>query len=46
MRVRYAARKPEQVGEFHSEGRDGVLLDLDDPRTFAMRSTEWAGQIC
>ncbi|PHV64851.1 NmrA family NAD(P)-binding protein [Williamsia muralis] len=35
VRVRYGARKPEQVDKLLSEGRDAVLLDLDDPRTFA-----------
>jgi NAD(P)H dehydrogenase (quinone) len=35
VRVRYAARKPEQVDELRSAGRDAALLDLDDPRTFA-----------
>lgn len=35
VHVRYTARKPEQVGKLRSEGRDAVLLDLDDPRTFA-----------
>ncbi|WP_179090816.1 NmrA family NAD(P)-binding protein [Rhodococcus sp. D-1] len=34
-RVRYAARKPEQVDELHAAGRDAVRLDLDDPSTFA-----------
>jgi uncharacterized protein YbjT (DUF2867 family) len=35
VRVRYAARKPEQVDELRAAGRDAVHLDLDDPRTFA-----------
>ncbi|MGW6332942.1 NmrA family NAD(P)-binding protein [Nocardia rhamnosiphila] len=35
VHVRYAARKPEQIDKLRSEGRDPVLLDLDDPRTFA-----------
>lgn len=35
VRVRYAARKPEQVNELRSTGRDAVRLDLDDPSTFA-----------
>jgi NAD(P)H dehydrogenase (quinone) len=35
VRVRYAARKPEQVDELRAAGRDSVLLDLDDPSTFA-----------
>jgi NAD(P)H dehydrogenase (quinone) len=35
VRVRYAARKPEQVEEMQAAGRDAVRLDLDDPRTFA-----------
>lgn len=35
VRVRYAARKPEQVNELRAAGRDAVLLDLDDPSTFA-----------
>lgn len=35
VRVRYAARKPEQVEELRAAGRDAVRLDLDDPGTFA-----------
>lgn len=35
VRVRYGARKPEQVDTLRAAGRDAVLLDLDDPRTFA-----------
>lgn len=35
VRVRYAARKPGQVDELRAAGRDAVLLDLDDPSTFA-----------
>jgi NAD(P)H dehydrogenase (quinone) len=35
VRVRYAAHKPEQVEELRAAGRDAVLLDLDDPSTFA-----------
>jgi NAD(P)H dehydrogenase (quinone) len=35
VRVRYAARKPEQVEEMRAAGRDAVRLDLDDPSTFA-----------
>jgi NAD(P)H dehydrogenase (quinone) len=35
VRVRYAARKPEQVDELQTAGRDAVRLDLDDPSTFA-----------
>jgi NAD(P)H dehydrogenase (quinone) len=35
IRVRYAARKPEQVNELRAAGRDAVRLDLDDPSTFA-----------
>jgi NAD(P)H dehydrogenase (quinone) len=35
VRVRYAARKPEQVDEMRTAGRDAVRLDLDDPSTFA-----------
>lgn len=35
VRVRYAARKPEQVKELRAVGRDAVRLDLDDPSTFA-----------
>lgn len=29
VRVRYAARKPEQVDELRAAGRDAVRLDLD-----------------
>jgi uncharacterized protein YbjT (DUF2867 family) len=35
VHVRLAARKPNQVERLRAEGRDAVLLDLDDPRTFA-----------
>jgi NAD(P)H dehydrogenase (quinone) len=35
VRVRYAARKAEQVDEMRAAGRDAVRLDLDDPSTFA-----------
>jgi NAD(P)H dehydrogenase (quinone) len=35
VRVRYAARKTEQVDELRAAGRDAVRLDLDDPSTFA-----------
>jgi len=35
VHVRFAARRPEQVERLRAEGRDAVLLDLDDPRTFA-----------
>jgi NAD(P)H dehydrogenase (quinone) len=35
VHVRLAARRPEQVELFRTEGRDAVLLDLDDPGTFA-----------
>jgi uncharacterized protein YbjT (DUF2867 family) len=35
VRVRLAARKPEQVERLRARGRDAVLLDLDEPRTFA-----------
>jgi NAD(P)H dehydrogenase (quinone) len=35
VRVRYAARKPEQVDDLRAAGRDAVRLDLDDPGTFA-----------
>jgi NAD(P)H dehydrogenase (quinone) len=35
VRVRYAARKLEQVDELRASGRDAAHLDLDDPRTFA-----------
>jgi NAD(P)H dehydrogenase (quinone) len=35
VRVRYAARKPEQVDQLSAAGRDAVRLDLDDPSTFA-----------
>ncbi|MGZ3393785.1 MAG: SDR family oxidoreductase [Isosphaeraceae bacterium] len=34
VQVRLAARRPEQVERLKAEGRDAVLLDLDDPRTF------------
>jgi NAD(P)H dehydrogenase (quinone) len=34
VHVRLAARKPEQVERLRAEGRDAVLLDLDDPTTF------------
>lgn len=33
VRVRHAARKPEQVDELRAAGRDAVRLD--DPSTFA-----------
>jgi uncharacterized protein YbjT (DUF2867 family) len=35
VRVRYAARRPEQVDALRAAGRDAVRLDLDDPSTFA-----------
>lgn len=35
VRVRYAARKPEQVDELRAAGREAARLDLDDPSTFA-----------
>jgi uncharacterized protein YbjT (DUF2867 family) len=35
VHVRLATRKPEQLERLRAEGRDAVLLDLDDPRTFA-----------
>ncbi|ROQ60401.1 uncharacterized protein YbjT (DUF2867 family) [Rathayibacter sp. PhB152] len=35
VRVRYAARRAEQVEELRTAGRDAVRLDLDDPSTFA-----------
>ncbi len=34
VHVRLAARKPEHVERLRVEGRDAVLLDLDDPETF------------
>jgi NAD(P)H dehydrogenase (quinone) len=34
FRLRLAARSPERIERFRAEGRDAVLLDLDDPRTF------------
>ena len=34
VQVRLAARRPEQVERLKAEGRDAVLLDLDDPRSF------------
>lgn len=34
VRIRVGARKPEDVERLRSEGRDAVLFDLDDPRTF------------
>jgi uncharacterized protein YbjT (DUF2867 family) len=36
VNVRLAARRPEQVERLKAEGRDAVLLDLDDPRTFGL----------
>lgn len=35
VHIRVAARRPEQVERFRAEGRDAVLLDLDDPKTFS-----------
>jgi NAD(P)H dehydrogenase (quinone) len=32
--VRYATRKQSQIDAWAAEGRDAVLLDLDDPATF------------
>jgi NAD(P)H dehydrogenase (quinone) len=34
VHIRLAARRPEQIERLRAEGRDAVLLDLDDPRTF------------
>jgi NAD(P)H dehydrogenase (quinone) len=34
VHIRVAARRAHQVQKFQSEGRDAVLLDLDDPQTF------------
>jgi NAD(P)H dehydrogenase (quinone) len=34
VRARYAARKPEQIDALRAQGREAVLLDLDDPRSF------------
>jgi NAD(P)H dehydrogenase (quinone) len=34
VHVRVAARRPEHVDKFRADGRDAVLLDLDDPKTF------------
>jgi NAD(P)H dehydrogenase (quinone) len=34
VHVRLGVRRPEQIERFRAEGRDAVLLDLDDPRTF------------
>ena len=36
VQVRLAVRRPEQVERLKAEGRDAVLLDLDDPRTFGL----------
>jgi NAD(P)H dehydrogenase (quinone) len=35
LNVRVTARRPEQVAALQQQGRDGVLLDLDNPATFA-----------
>ena len=35
LNVRITARRPEQVAALQQQGRDGVLLDLDNPTTFA-----------
>ena len=35
LNVRITARRPEQVSALQQQGRDAVLLDLDDPTTFA-----------
>jgi uncharacterized protein YbjT (DUF2867 family) len=34
VHIRVTARRPDQVSKFQSEGRDAVLLDLDNPQTF------------
>jgi NAD(P)H dehydrogenase (quinone) len=34
IHIRVAARRADQVQKLQSEGRDAVLLDLDDPQTF------------
>ncbi|OQV17765.1 hypothetical protein BV898_08222 [Hypsibius exemplaris] len=36
LTVRYSSRRKEQVEKWKKEGRDAVLLDLDDPSTFAL----------
>jgi uncharacterized protein YbjT (DUF2867 family) len=35
LNLRITARRPEQVSALQQRGRDAVLLDLDDPPTFA-----------
>jgi uncharacterized protein YbjT (DUF2867 family) len=35
VHIRVATRRPDKVKKFQSEGRDAVLLDLDNPQTFA-----------
>ena len=35
LSVRITARRPEQVAALQEQGRDAVLLDLDNPTTFA-----------
>ena len=35
LSVRITARRPEQVAALQQQGRDAVLLDLDNPTTFA-----------
>jgi NAD(P)H dehydrogenase (quinone) len=35
LSVRSTARRPEQVAALQQQGRDAVLLDLDNPTTFA-----------
>jgi uncharacterized protein YbjT (DUF2867 family) len=32
--LRYSSRRKEQVDKWEEEGKDAVLLDLDEPRTF------------
>jgi uncharacterized protein YbjT (DUF2867 family) len=35
LNVRITARRPEQVAALQQQGRDAVLLDLDNPTSFA-----------
>ena len=34
VNLRFCSRRPEQVNSWAADGRDAVLLDLDEPRTF------------
>lgn len=38
VHIRVAARRPDQVKKFQSEGRDAALLDLDNPQTLGRHS--------